>query len=167
MSKKQEAPKKKPKNGGLEKLWDRVISIDHKKATKMIIGGMIIAIIFGTAALISHSIASNSYDWENLQYYRNDLGYWRGDYGYQEYLERNREIDAKAEWLRFQEAIFVNIARVGVNIGLLGVMVGFIGYSADKELDEKKRRLSFILAALIIVVVMFTALSTGVTISIG
>jgi hypothetical protein len=69
--------------------------------------------------------------------------------------------------MRFQDAIFGNIARIGVNAGLICVMIGFIGYSADKELDEKKRRLSFILAALIIVIVMFTALTTGVTISVG
>ena len=157
MSKKQEAPKKKAKRDGLEKLWDRIIGIDHKKATKLIIGGMIVAILFGTGGLISGSIAGNATDWENLQYEQNDLNYWQGDYGYQEYLERDREINAKADWMRFQEAIFDNIARVGVTIALLAVMIGFLAYSADPELDEKKRRLSFILAALIIVVVIFTA----------
>jgi hypothetical protein len=128
---------------------------------------MIVAILFGTGGLISDSIARNASDWENYQLHQNDLGYWRGDYGYQEFLERDREIYAKADWMRFQEAIFENIARVGVNIALLAVMVGFLGYSNNEELDEKKRRLSFILAALIIVVVMFTALTTGVTLSIG
>ncbi len=167
MSKKQEQGKKTVKKEGLKELWDRIINIDHNKATKLIIGGMIVAIIFGTAALISDSIARNASDWENYQLHENDMGYWRGEYGYQEYLERDREIYSKADWMRFQEAIFENIARVGVNIGLICVMIGFIGYSADKELDEKKRRLSFILAALIIVVVMFTALTTGVTISVG
>ncbi|QEE15729.1 hypothetical protein DSAG12_01556 [Promethearchaeum syntrophicum] len=147
-------------------LWDRLIDIDRRKATKFIIGGMIIAIIFGTTALISISLANNSYDWENYQLHENDLGYWRGDYGYQEYLERDREIYAKADWMRFQEVIFENIARVGVNFGLIFVMVGFIGYSADEDMDPKKRQLSFLLAALIITIVMFTALSSGVTITI-
>ena len=95
------------------------------------------------------------------------MGYWRGDYGYQEYLERDREANARADWMRFQEAIFENIARVGVNVGLVCVMIGFIGYSADQEMDPKKRQLSFILAAVIIVIVMFTSLTTGVTISVG
>jgi hypothetical protein len=167
MAKKQEEGKKILKKENVNQLWDRIIGIDHKKATKLIIGGMIIAILFGTAALISVSIANNSYDWENYQLHKNDLGYWRGDFGYQEYLERDQEIYAKADWMRFQDAIFGNIARIGVNAGLICVMIGFIGYSADKELDEKKRRLSFILAALIIVIVMFTALTTGVTISVG
>ena len=167
MAKKQEESKKTVKKEGVKQLWDRIIGIDHKKATKLIIGGMIVAIIFGTAALISDSIARNAGDWENYQLHENDLGYWRGDYGYQEFLERDREIYAKADWMRFQEAIFENIARIGVNAGLIAVMIGFIGYSADNELDEKKRRLSFILAALIIIVVMFTSLTTGVTVSIG
>ena len=166
MAKKQEESAKKVKKNEIN-IWDRIIGIDHKKATKLIIGGMIVAIIFGTAALISNSIARIATDWENFQYYQNDLGYYQGDYGYQEYLERDREINTKAEWLRFQEAIFENIARVGVNFALISVMIGFIGYSADKELDEKKRRISFILAVLIIVVVMFTALTTGVTVSVG
>ena len=167
MAKKQVEEKKTAKKVDFNKLWDRIISIDHKKATKLIIGGMIVAILFGTAALISDSIARNAGDWENYQLHENDLGYWRGEYGYQEYLERDREINSKADWMRFQEAIFENIARVGVNAGLICVMIGFIGYSTDKEMDPKKRQISFILAALIIVVVMFTALTTGVTISVG
>ena len=68
------------------------------------------------------------------------------------------------EWVMLNDN---NIARIGVNVGLICVMIGFIGYSADNEMDPKKRQLSFILAALIIVVVMFTALTTGVTISVG
>jgi len=147
-------------------LWDKLINMDRRKATKFIIGGMIVAMIFGTMALISVSLANNSYDWENYMLHENDLGYWSGEYGYQEFLERDREIYAKADWMRFQEAIFENIARVGVNFGLLFVMVGFIGYSADEDMDPKKRQVSFLLAALIITVVMFTALSSGVTITI-
>ena len=167
MAKKQENIKKPIPKERIKEFWDRIIGIDHKKATKLIIGGMIVAILFGTAGLISDSIARNATDWENLQYYENDIAYYQGDYGYQEYLERDREINLRAEWMRFQEAIFENIARVGVNLALLAVMIGFFGYSADEELDEKKRRLSFILAAVIIVVVMFTALTTGVTLTIG
>ena len=164
---KDEPTKKSAKENEEVSLWDRLIDMDRRKATKFIIGGMIIAIIFGTTALISVSLANNSYDWENYQLHENDLGYWRGDYGYQEYLERDREIYAKADWMRFQEVIFENIARVGVNFGLIFVMVGFIGYSADEDMDPKKRQVSFLLAALIITIVMFTALSTGVTINIG
>ena len=148
-------------------LWDKLINMDRRKATKFIIGGMIVAMIFGTMGLISVSLANNSYDWENYMLHENDLGYWRGDYGYQEFLERDREIYAQADFLRFQEVIFENIARIGVNFGLICVMIGFIGYSADEDMDPKKRQLSFLLAALIITIVMFTALSTGVTINIG
>ncbi len=148
-------------------IWDKLIDMDRRKATKFIIGGMIIAIIFGTIALISDSLANNAYDWEYYKLHENDLGYWRGEYGYQEFLERDREIYAQADWLRFQEAIFENLARIGVNFGLIFVMVGFIGYSADEDMDPKKRQLSFLLAALVITVVMFSALSTGITISVG
>jgi len=148
-------------------LWDRLIDMDRRKATKFIIIGMVIAIIFGTIGLISNSLANNSYDWENYMLHENDLGYWRGEYGYQEFLEKDREIYAQADFLRFQEVIFENIARIGVNFGLICVMIGFIGYSADEDMDPKKRQLSFLLAALIITIVMFSALSTGVTINIG
>jgi len=147
-------------------LWDKLIDMDRRKATKFIIGGMIFAIIFGTIALISISIANNSYEWKIYMLQENDLGYWRGDYGNQEYLERDEEIEARAYWMSFQEVIFENIARVGVNFGLIFVMVGFIGYSADEDMDPKKRQVSFLLAALIITIVMFTALSSGVTINI-
>jgi hypothetical protein len=163
---KKKTVKKPAKETKAVDIWDRLIDMDRRKATKFIIGGMVIAMIFGTIALISVSLANNSYDWENMKFHENDLGYWRGDYGYQEFLERDREIYAQADWMRFQEAIFENIARVGVNVGLLFVMAGFIGYSADEDMDPKKRQLSFVLAAVIITVVMFTALSSGVTITI-
>ena len=163
----KEATKKAAKQGKEGDLWDKLINMDRRKATKFIIGGMIIAIIFGTIALISDSLANNAYDWEYYKLHENDLGYWRGEYGYQEFLEREKEIYAQAYWMRFQEAIFENLARIGVNFGLIFVMVGFIGYSADEEMDPKKRQMSFLLAALIITVVMFSALSTGITISVG
>jgi len=163
---KKKTVKKPAKETKAVDIWDRLIDMDRRKATKFIIGGMVVAMIFGTMALISASLANNASDWENYQLHENDLGYWRGDYGYQEFLERDREIYAQADWMRFQEAIFENIARVGVNVGLLFVMAGFIGYSTDEDMDPKKRQLSFALAAVIITVVMFTALSTGVTVTI-
>ena len=153
----KEPPKKVAKGENTFDLWDKLIDMDRRKATKFIIIGMVIAMFFGTMALISASLADNASDWENYQLHENDMGYWRGDYGYQEFLERDREIYVQADWMRFQEAIFENIARVGVNVGLLAVMVGFIGYSADEDMDPKKRQLSFVLAAVIITVVMFTS----------
>ncbi len=144
---------------------DVLASIDHKKATKFIIKGMIIAIIFGSIALTSKSVALNATDWYNWQVQENENNYMNGVYGYDEYLKQLNYLISAQNFMAFQEAIFTNIARIGVDIGLILVLVGFIAYASNKDLNDKMRLLSLILAGTVIAVIMFTSLFTNVSIT--
>ncbi len=145
---------------------DVLLNIDHKKATKYLIRGMIIAIIFGGIALTSKSIASNGQDWWYWQSQENENNLNNGLIGYDEYLKKSNEIEATRYWMQFQEAIFGNIARIGVDFGLILVLIGFIAYASNKDLNDKMRLLSLILAGLVICVIMLTALFTSVSVSV-
>jgi len=160
-------PKARTEEGASSKLVDRILNIDHKKATKFIFYGITIAIIFGTIALVSRSISSNATNWQNYMTNKNNYDYWSGLIGYQEYLERSKEIAIQAEFMKFQVAIFANIARIGVNIGLLLVLIGFLGYSAQKEFDSRYRLISLIIAGVITVVMMFTLMFSNITVNIA
>jgi hypothetical protein len=150
-----------------ENLIDQILKIDHKKATKFIIYGLIAAMICGTVMTTSKSIESNAADWKNVMDQQNEMDYWNGFIGLQEFNERQEEIQLQKYYMDVQFVIFGNIARIGVNIALLFVVFGFIGYSLNKDIDPRIKQLSFVLAGLILVVLMFTTMFSGISISVS
>ncbi len=145
---------------------DDILTMDRKKATKFIIGGFILAVIFGTIAMTSRNIGNMATDWENLQDKLNDANYWSGVYGLQQYNEREAQIDLEKFLMIYQETIFGSLSRLGVNIGLVISLIGFTGYASDEEMESNMRLLSLILAGVILVTMMFTTLFTTITVSI-
>ncbi len=146
---------------------DVLINIDHKKATKWLIKGMIIAIIFGAMALISKSISDNAANWYNWQYNIIENNLNSGLFGYDEFLRMVNDLDATRYWMQFQKAIFGNIARIGVDIGLIWVLLGFIAYAGNKDLNDKMRLISLILAGIVVAVIMFTSLFNNISVTIS
>ncbi|KKK43683.1 MAG: hypothetical protein Lokiarch_24910 [Candidatus Lokiarchaeum sp. GC14_75] len=142
-------------------------SLDKKKATKFIIYGLFVAILFGLMMMISRSIAQNAGSWENLANQENDINYWNGEYGFNDYIKRQEEIDRTRYWMEWQDVIFMNIARVGVNISLFFILVGFLSFAVNDNIDEKTRRIFLIIAGLILFVIMFTTFFASITISIA
>lgn len=163
---KDEIPKQRT-GKGLEGVIDNIMNMDFRKATKYIIKGILIAALCGAIALVSASVAANSTDWENYADEQNELSYQRGQIGYQEYIERMNEIDEIGDFLRFQDAIFTNIARIGIYLGLLFAMMGFIGYAANKELTDSMRLVSLIIATVIVAIIMFTVMATKLSVTLG
>jgi len=150
-----------------ESLIDQVLKIDHKKATKYIIYGLIVAMVCGTILLTSKSVESNASDWKNVMDQQNEMDYWNGIIGLQEYNERQEEIQLMKYYMDVQFVFFGNIARIGVNIALLFVVFGFVGYSLQKDLDPRIKQLSFILAGIVIITLMFTTMFGSISISVS
>lgn len=163
---KDEIPKQRT-GKGLDGVIDNIMNMDFRKATKYIIKGILVAALCGAIALVSASVAANSTDWENLADEDNELAYQRGQIGYQEYVERMNEIDEIGDFLRFQDAIFTNIARIGIYLGLFFAMMGFIGYAANKDLSDPMRLVSLIIATVIVAVIMFTVMATKLSVTLG
>ncbi|HEC37862.1 hypothetical protein LCGC14_0649750 [marine sediment metagenome] len=142
-------------------------SLDKKKATKFIIYGLFVAILFGIMMGISRSIAQNASSWETLANQENEINYWNGDYGFNDYIKKQEEIDRTRYWMEWQDVIFMNIARVGVNISLFFILVGFLGFAVNDKIEEKTRRIFLIIAGLILFVIMFTTFFASITISVA
>ena len=148
-------------------LFDKLPLLDKNRAVKFIIYGLIIAILFGMMMMISRSISANAGQWENLANQDNEINYWNGLYGYNDYIERQEEIDSIRYWMEFQDVIFMNLARVGINIGLLFVCIGFLSFAVNDKIDENTRKISLILAGLILFMMMFTTFFSSIYVSIA
>lgn len=152
--------------GERDSILDRIPLMDKNKATKFIVYGLIVAILFGLMMMISRSIAQNASTWENLANQENDMSYWNGDYGFNDYIKRQEEIDRTRYWMEWQTVIFMNIARVGVNISLIFMTIGFLSFALNDKLDERTRRISMIIAGLILFVLMFTTFFSAISITV-
>ena len=139
------------------------IGSDKNKSSKYLVIGIVIAVAFGTIIGISKSLANNADEWKVYKDLDNDENYDQGVYGYQDFLIKQREIALTHAWLEQQQIIFVSIAQIGVNIGLICVFIGFIGFAVNDSLDERTRRVSLLLAAVVLFVLMFTTLFSQIT----
>ena len=146
--------------------FDRLPLMDKNRATKYIIYGLVAAVLFGLIMMISRSIAQNASTWENLENQRNEINYWNGNYGFNDYIKRQEEIDEIRYWMEWQDVIFMNIARIGVNISLIFILIGFLSFAVNDKIDEKTRRISLIIAGLVLFVLMFTTFFSAISITV-
>ena len=139
------------------------IGSDKNKSSKYLIIGLLIAVIFGTIVGISKSLALNADNWKTYKDIDNLKNYDMGLYGFQDFELKRREIELTHAWLEQQQILIVSLAQIGVNIGLVCVFIGFIGFTVNDSLDERTRRISLILAATVIFVLMFTTFFSQIT----
>ena len=148
-------------------LFDKLPLLDKNRAAKFIIYGLLIAILFGMIMMISRSIANSALEWAAVANQENLISYWEGIYGYADFIEREQEIVRIQNWLVFQDVIFMNVARVGVNIGLIFCLIGFLSFAVNDKIDEHTRKVSLIIAGLILFMMMFTTFFSGIYIAVG
>jgi len=151
---------------GEKGFFDRLPLMDKNRATKFIIYGLVAAVLFGLIMMISRSIAQNASTWENLENQRNEINYWNGEYGFNDFIKRQEEIDETRYWMEWQDVIFMNVARVGVNISLIFILIGFLSFAVNDKIDEKTRRISLIIAGLVLFIVMFTTFFSAISITV-
>jgi len=148
-------------------LVDSIPLLDKRKAMKFIVYGLIAAILFGLIMMISRSIAQNAGTWESLANQENEMNYWNGLYGYNDYIQNEQNIDRIRYWMEYQDAIFMNIARVGVNIALVFILIGFLSFAVTENIDERTRRIYLIIAGTILLLIMFTTFFGSVFVSVS
>lgn len=147
--------------------FDKLPLMDKNKATKFIVYGLVVAVLFGLIMMISRSVSQNAAKWENLENQRNEINYWNGEYGFNDFIKRQEEIDEIRYWMEWQDVIFMNIARVGVNISLIFMVIGFLSFAVNDKLDEGTRKISLIIAGLILFVIMFTTFFSAIAITVA
>lgn len=148
-------------------LFDKLPLLDKDRATKFVIYGLLIAVIFGIMMMVSRSVASNASAWANLANQENNIAYWSGAYGYNDYVHKQADITRIQYWMSFQDVIFMNIARVGINIGLIFVLIGFLSFAVNEKIDEHTRKIALIIAGLVLFLMMFTTFFSSVYVSVS
>lgn len=146
-------------------LIDSIIDMDQRTATRIIVKGFLIAVIFGTVLLTSRSVMNNADTWMAMKYQENRMNYWEGEYGLQEFRERQEDIDYQYQWMRYQYVILGTIARLGVNLAMVLVVIGFLGLASNKEQDSKYRLMALVFGGLILLIMMFTTFFTNFSLS--
>ena len=147
-------------------LFDVLPVMNKEKATKFIMYGLLIAIIFGTMLMISKSIADNAYTWLLLENQQNEMNYMQGLYGYNDYIVKIERANLIRYWMEYQIIIIGNIAKIGVNVGLFFIVVGFLSFALNEKFDERSRRIFLILAGAILFVIMLTTFFSQISIQV-
>jgi len=145
-------------------LYDMLPVMSKEKATKFLIYGLLVAIIFGTILMISKSIADNASVWLSLENQQNEMNYMQGLYGYNDYIVKIERALLIRYWMEYQVIIVGNIARIGVNVGLFFIVIGFLSFALNDKFDEKSRRIYLILAGAILFVIMVTTFFSQIAI---
>lgn len=145
-------------------LVDMLPVMSKEKATKFLIYGLLVAIIFGTILMISKSIADNASVWLSLENQQNEMNYMQGLYGYNDYIVKIERALLIRYWMEYQVIIVGNIARIGVNVGLFFIVVGFLSFALNDKFDEKSRRIYLILAGAILFIIMVTTFFSQIAI---
>lgn len=149
------------------KLYDLLPIMDKEKATKFLIYGLLVAIIFGTILMISKSISDNAYTWFLIESQQNEVNYMQGLYGYNDYIEKIERATLLYYWMDYQVVIVGNIARIGVNIGLFFIVIAFFSFALNDKFDEKSRRIYLILAGAILFIIMVTTFFSQIAIQVS
>ena len=145
-------------------LYDMLPVMSKERATKFLIYGLLVAIIFGTILMISKSIADNASIWLSLENQQNEMNYMQGLYGYNDYIVKIERALLIRYWMEYQVIIVGNIARIGVNVGLFFIVIGFLSFALNDKFDEKSRRIYLILAGAILFVIMVTTFFSQIAI---
>lgn len=139
-----------------------VPNMSQEKATKCLIYGLIIAVVFGLIMSTSTSLGGFATQWQTMANYQNLMGYWDGLYGYGEYQQNLVAIQNVKNILVFQAVIFINISRFGVSLGLIFLIIGFISFATNDSIDEKARHISLVLGGLILMIFVLSLFFTNV-----
>jgi len=147
-------------------LYDMLPVMSKEKATKFLIYGLLVAIIFGTILMISKSIADNAATWLLLENQQNEMNYMQGLYGYNDYIVKVERAILIRYWMEYQVIIIGNIARIGVNVGLFFIVVAFLSFALNDKFDEKSRRIYLVLAGAILFVIMVTTFFSQIAVQV-
>ena len=147
-------------------LFDMLPVMNKEKATKFLMYGLLIAIIFGTMLMISKSIADNAYTWLLLENQQNEMNYMQGLYGYNDYIVKIERANLIRYWMEYQVIIIGNIAKIGVNVGLFFIVVAFLSFALNDKFDERSRRIYLTLAGAILFVIMITTFFSQISVQV-
>lgn len=162
MSKEPEIEKSPKKDD----FFDKILRINQKTATKYIIKGFVFVILFGSTIYASMMISNNAGTYYNLENQKLKISFYNGEIGERELKEQQNDLQETQYLMQWQYIIIGSIARFCGAFSMLFIVIGFIGYANNKEMDEKTRLASLILAVIFLFMTV-SATFSGFRITIG
>ncbi|MFW9866011.1 MAG: hypothetical protein ACFFEN_07920 [Candidatus Thorarchaeota archaeon] len=132
---------------------DRFFDLQKKKLRRIKIG-IILAIIAGTVIVASEGIIVSATDNMNVKDLNNYLLYRDGVIDYDEYNDRRYDLLNDLFQTTYAFSIVSNIARISINIVFIFIIIGLLSISIDRSFNKKMRRISLILASIILLFVL-------------
>lgn len=126
----------------------------HEKKIRRIKIGVILAIVAGTFIVASEAVIESSTYHMNAADLKNYLLYRDGLIDYDEYNNRRYDLMYDLFQTTFVFSIVSNSARIGLNIVFIFIIIGFLSISIDRSFNKKMRRISLILASIILLFMM-------------
>lgn len=132
---------------------DRFFDLHIKKLRRIKIG-IILAIIAGTVIVASEGIIVSATDNMNVKDLNNYLLYRDGVIDYDEYNDRRYDLLYDFFQTTYAFSIVSNIARISINLVFIFIIIGLLSISIDRSFNKKMRRISLILASIILLFVL-------------
>ncbi len=81
---------------------ERFVPKSADDAIKMIIKGLVLAVLFGTLLMTSRQLNLNSATWENVEKQKNQMSFWKGEISAIEFTENEEKIELTKYYLQWQ-----------------------------------------------------------------
>ena len=147
--------------------FDEMPTMDIKKATRLIVFGILIAIIFTAIALISYNLDANAGSVFDLLENQRLIDYNNGVISYEEFNAKGLENTNLQYWLETQDIWMIPIARVGGLIGVLLITLGFLSLGLNDRIEERARRMYLIIGGIAALLLVMSAMGMGVGFYLG
>lgn len=137
-----------------KELYERRHLSSSVKKIKHLKIGVIIAIVIGTIFISIKAFEDISIDLINYQMQQNRVEYNNNLINYEEYDNRRDYLELKQYEVVLMASIASNTAKISLNIAIAFIMVSFLSMSFDEFFDKKMRRLSLIIAIILLLFVV-------------
>jgi len=127
---------------------------NKKKRINRIKIGVIVAIIIGTVIVACEAFIEINYNWNNVENQKNYNKYRDGEISYDEYYNRTQDSLYDYSMNVYVVSIISSFARVGLNASFILIIIGFLSITIDNSFNKKMRRISLIIASIILLFMM-------------
>ncbi len=142
---------------------DNVFQMDRTKLVKLIVNGLVLAIIGFAIMLACKTIQSAATGTSGALVTalgnENSANFWSNLYGWAEYVERNAQITQSLNWMVVACLLLKAIGQIALVFGLLIALIGLLGSAINPQNDDKMRLVCMITGCVLIFVIFYNFIS--------
>jgi Na+/proline symporter len=133
---------------------NRYLEIYNKKI-RQIKTGVIIVIMFVIVVVAAETINEIYHNWIDLVIQKYYLSYQEGAISSDSYYSLKESLEFKQDFFQWISLIIAGLGKILLNIGFLLIIVGFLSITTDRSFNKRLRRISLILAVVLLIFVLY------------